>query len=71
MRKRKLDKIISQIAATHHTTPEEVRKEMQAAMDAAMVSIDPIAQAKLAAIPRKGPELTLEEFVDYLVRSAK
>ncbi len=71
MHKRKLDKIINKIAKAHGTTPEEVRAEMQAAMDAALDSTDPIAQAKLAAIPRKGPELTLEEFVTYLVRAAK
>ena len=61
-----LDDIIVYIANKENTTAEAVRAEMQSAMEAAQKSRNPTAQALWASIPRKGPELTLEEFIAFL-----
>jgi len=61
----KFEIILREIARKHHTTPNEVRREMQLAMDAALACDDPKIQAKWAAIPKKGEKITLEEFVAY------
>lgn len=65
-----LDKIIKQIANQHHTTPEHVRREMEAAMNEAKRSIDPAVQARWNAIPHKREEVTLEEFINYIASFA-
>jgi len=61
-----LDKIIKEIAKQHHTTPEQVRREMEAAMAEAKQSKNPAVQARWASIPHKGDEVTLEELIDYI-----
>ncbi|MBQ6999628.1 MAG: hypothetical protein IJN67_01110 [Oscillospiraceae bacterium] len=60
-----IDKIIQQVAKKHHTTPEIVRKEMELAMAQAQKSTNPKVQALWAAIPHKGEQITLEEFIEY------
>ncbi len=65
MKAKELNTILEAIAKENHTTPEIVRSEMEAAMKAAQKSCSPQAQAKWAAIPRKGAEITLEEFIEY------
>ena len=62
---KKIDFILSRIAAEHHTTPENVRAEMEKALQEAQQSTDPEIRAKWALISRKGSHLTLEEFLDY------
>lgn len=57
--------IIEQIAKDAHTTPAQVLRKMEAAMKAGQSNPDPAIQAKWAAIPKKGKELTVEEFVEY------
>ena len=66
-----IDKIIKQIAKQHHTTPEQVRKEMEAAMKEAKRSRDPAVQARWNAIPHKGEEVTLEELIKHIASIAK
>ena len=68
MRRQKLEQILEQIAKANNTTPKEVRREMQLAMEAGLASNDPAIQARWAAIPRKGGRLTLEEFLEYLIQ---
>lgn len=68
MNARKLQLILEKVAAANHTTPEEVRREMQSAMEAGLCNPDPLVQAQWNAIPRKGQTLTLEEFIDYMVK---
>ena len=63
-----LDHILTQIAHQHHTTVDVVRREMYEAMQIAQDSTDPAIQAKWDTIPRKGKEITLEEFIDYLIK---
>lgn len=55
--------ILAQIARDHHTTPQQVYREMQAAIDAACESPDPEARARLRRIPCAGRRPTPEEFV--------
>lgn len=66
MKDQKFEAILEQIARDNHTTKQHVRQEMQLAMDLAMKSPDPIIQARWASIPKKGEQLTLEEFVAYM-----
>lgn len=70
MEKQYWDQVISQIAQDHHTTPENVRREMMLAMEEAQRTKDPNARAKWDTIPRKGNKITLEEFLDYLLDAA-
>lgn len=62
----KFERIVAEIARRENVTVQEVREEMQAAMEEGQKSSDPTAQALWASIPRKGPELTLEEFIAYV-----
>ena len=51
MNRKKMHRILNQIAKSHQTTPENVRKEMEFALEEAQKSTDPAIQAKWAAIP--------------------
>ena len=66
-----LNKIIKQIAKENHTTPEKIRREMEAAIEAGKRSSDPAVQARWAAIPHKGAEVTLEDVIYYIAKLAK
>lgn len=70
MQKSKFDRVLEEVARREHMSVQEVREEMQAAMEEGQKTDDPVVQARWAAIPRKGTELTLEEFVAYLARMA-
>ena len=67
----KLRRILEQIAQRENTTVKEVRREILGVMEEGQRNPDPTVQAAWAAIPRKGKELTLEEFVEYLARYSK
>jgi len=64
----KMEKIIEQIARQHGVTPEEVRREMAAALGMAYAnpSSEQIAKQQ-AQVPREGDVPTLEEFIQYAV----
>ncbi len=68
MQKKKLDTILAKIAKNHGVTVQEVRKEMEAAMEAGQRSEDPKVKEIWDRIPKKDQVLTLEEFVDYLIQ---
>ena len=68
MEKDKFNRVLEEIARNHHTTVQEVRKEMEFAMQAGQSSPDPAVQARWNSIPRKGDKLTLEEFIDYIIK---
>lgn len=70
MQKRELNSILTRIAVENNTTVREVRREMELAMQAGQANPDPAVQAMWNSIPRKGPRLTLEEFVAYLAKKA-
>lgn len=71
MSKNDINKILKQIAKDHNTTVSNVRKEMKEAMRMAQSSSAPAIQARWHAIPHNGPELTVEEFIMYLIATAK
>ncbi len=62
------DQILSQLAQANGSTCEEVRIRMESAMAQAMSNPDPAVQNMWASIPRKGTQLTLDEFMEYLIR---
>lgn len=68
MHERQLCKILATIARKNNTYAENVRREMLLAMKIGQNSKDPAVQAVWESIPRKGAELTLEEFLDYLLK---
>ena len=67
MQKTDIRKILRQIAKEHNTTVSNIHKEIENAMRIAQSSPDPAVQACWNAIPHKGPELTVEEFIIYVV----
>ncbi|MBR2421948.1 MAG: hypothetical protein IKB09_06310 [Oscillospiraceae bacterium] len=67
MKKQRVDDIIKEVAQMNHTTPENVRRQMEDAIEQAQESTDPIAQAHWASMPRKGEQPTLEEFIAYVL----
>lgn len=71
MESSKFKRILELIAQKNHTTVANVRAEMQAAMEEGQKSRDPNVPALWASIPRKGAELTLEEFVVYVAEKAR
>ncbi|MCL2796470.1 MAG: hypothetical protein FWD58_00210 [Firmicutes bacterium] len=52
------------IAKKHSVSVEEIKKEMQAAIDAAYVFPTPEAMQ----IPRKGEIPTIDEFIEYVAK---
>lgn len=58
-------KIVARIVKEHGTTPEEVLREMQAAIDAAYANPSPQEKYVQDAIPSQGDRPTPEEFVSY------
>ena len=68
MKDKRVENILQQIAKRNGVTVAHVRNEMQKAMDAAMASSDPIAQAEWAMIPKKGDKPTVDEFIIYMAR---
>ena len=67
MEKKGFKQILAQIAAANHTTPEEVRQRMEAAMASALRNPDPLVQQMWDSIPKQGQHLTLDEFMEYLI----
>jgi len=71
MNQKQFKKILHQIAADNNVTVEEVRRDMEFAMNEAKNNPDPTAQAKWAAIPCKGESPTLEEFITHVAGTIK
>ena len=67
MQKKDINRILCQIANKHNTTVSHVRKEIEAAMDLAQSSPDPAVRDRWNAIPRAGAEITVEEFIAYII----
>lgn len=63
--------IITQIAREHHMPEEQVRSDMQEAMNAARANPDPAAQAQWASFHYAGAAPTPEEFILWLAEKAK
>lgn len=67
----KLNGIFRQIAKENNTTPKEVKKEIQKAIDVVTNSDNPQVRAYLKDIPKKGAKPTPEEFIAYCADEAK
>lgn len=64
-------RVFRKIARRHGTTPEQVRAEIQQAIDAAFDQTeDDLAAWRIRQIPCKGARPTPEEFIEYLSRQA-
>lgn len=61
-----MKQILKQIAKENHVTPEEVRFEIQAAIQIGMNSSDPDVRQRWAEIPKKGDVPTPEEVIVFL-----
>ena len=63
MKKKKInaDAALLEVARRHHTTVEEVRKEIRLAMIAAMCNPDPAVQKRWREIPHTGDTITPED----------
>ncbi len=67
--RQKAASIISEIADREGVLEEEVRGEMQRAIDAGMKSTDPQARAFWASTPWKNRRPGLEEFLVFMSRT--
>ena len=59
--------MLEMVAKQQGCSREQIRAEMQSAMEEGMRNPDPAVQKRWQQIPRKGEQLTLEEFCDYLL----
>lgn len=67
----KLNDIFRQIAKENNTTPKEIKREIQKAIDVVTNSDNPQVRDYLKDIPKKGAKPTPEEFIAYCVDEAK
>lgn len=58
------------IAAKEGISVEEVRREIQLAIDDAMKNPDPKVQAEWRKIPKKGKKPTPEEVIEFVSKAA-
>lgn len=58
------------IAAKEGISVEEVRREIQLAIDEAMKNPDPKVQAEWRKIPKKGKKPTPEEVIEFVSKAA-
>ena len=70
MKKKKInaDAALLEVARRHHTTVEEVRKEIRLAMIAAMCNPDPAVQKRWREIPHTGDTITPEDLITYIAK---
>lgn len=64
-----INKILNQIAANEGINVEDVKIEMQKAIDEGEKNPDPAVKACWANIPKHGEKHTLEEIIEFLARS--
>ena len=63
--------IYEKIAEKYNTTPEEVRREMQIAIDTGFDNPDPAVQEECKKMTLKGERPTPEEVINYAVKKTK
>ncbi|MTQ68397.1 sporulation initiation factor Spo0A C-terminal domain-containing protein [[Ruminococcus] torques] len=63
--------IYEKIAEKYNTTPEEVRREMQIAIDTGFDNLDPAVQEEWKKMTLKGERPTPEEVINYAVKKTK
>ena len=62
--------IIKQIARENHVSEDQVRADMQEAMESARRNPDPLAQARWRDFRYSGADPTLEEFILWVASMA-
>ena len=62
---------LREVALKNNMSVEEVRKEIQAAIDAGMVNPDPAVRGYWANIPKQSDRPTPEEFIGYMAKKIK
>lgn len=67
----KVNRVLAEIALKNGVSVDEVRKEIQVALDEGMKNSDPNVQAYWNSIPRKGDKPTLQEVITYLANQIK
>lgn len=67
----KANKALKIIALKHGVSVEEIRKEIQFAIDEGMKNSNPQIQAYWNSVPRRGKKPTPEEVVVHITRSIK
>ncbi|MDE6132904.1 MAG: hypothetical protein K2G04_05975 [Oscillospiraceae bacterium] len=65
----KAKKAINKVAEQEGLPVEEIRKEMQIAIDEGLKSTEPQAVEFWKGIPHKGEKPTPEEFIDYISKN--
>lgn len=58
--------VFNEVAKKCRTTPDEVRNEIQQAIDEAFNNPDPEIRRRWENVPRKGDKPTAEEFIKYM-----
>ena len=61
------EQIIRQVAEKNGVTPNEVEREMKKAIKDGMSSTDPMVQAEWKKIAPDGKEVTIEQFLLYMI----
>lgn len=64
-------KLFMQIALENNTTPQEIRKEIEKAIDEAMNNPDPKTRIFWDNIPKRGARPTPEEVIAYAAAEVK
>ena len=67
----KVNRVLAEIALKNGVSVDEVRKEIQVALDEGMKNPDPNVQAYWNSIPRKGDKPTAQEVITYLSNQIK
>lgn len=62
------DAALREVARKNHITVDEVRKEIQLAMIAAMCNPDPVVQKRWREIPHTGDTITPEDLITYIAK---
>lgn len=57
------ERVIQMVAEEYHSTPEQVLRNMQDAIDEGLVQFNPGIQEMIKLIPHKGERFTPEELV--------
>ena len=69
MEQSKFDQMLALVAQAYDTTPEIIYHKIALAIAEGQQNQDPQVQSLWATIPRTGPFLTLEDFVEYLAQT--
>lgn len=62
-----MDSILKRVAQENHTSPEDVRREIDAAIQAGLANTDPAVQAAWQSVPHEGDTPTAEELILWAV----